>query len=246
MRPGQLWLFERATREPLSTQTTNGLNPSAPDPSPADPRLFEVACWAHARRKWYEARTADPVRGHHALALIQRLYRLEADCREVSTAERLAARQRHALPILSEFCEWLAAESPKLLPKSPIGQAATYALNQWKALVRYCEDGELSIDNNAGERAMKAPALGRKNWLFVASRNGGRRAAILFSLVASCKANQVEPWAWLRDLFARVPALSANAPEQLDPFLPDRWLLDHPQQRWHIDTLRKQDRPLRL
>lgn len=112
--------------------------------------------------------------------------------------------------------------------------------------MHYCEDGELSIDNTAGERATKAPALGRKNWLFVATRNGGRRAAILFSLVASCKANQVQPSAWLRDLFAHLPALSANAAERFDPFLPDRWLLDHPQQRWHIDSLSKQDRPLRL
>jgi len=208
--------------------------------------VVEVACWAHARRKWHEARATDPVRGHHALALIGRLYKLEDDYRDLAPAERQVARQAHSLPILTEFRGWLDAESSRLLPKSPIGQAATYALNQWDALLRYCEDGELSIDNNASERAMKAPALGRKNWLFVASKNGGRRAAILFSLVASCKRNQVEPWAWLRDVFHRLPGLPADAPEQLDQFLPDRWLADHPQHRWEIDALRKQAQAPRL
>lgn len=204
--------------------------------------VVEVACWAHARRKWHEARTTDPVRGHHALALVQRLYQIEDDCRDVTPATRKDARQQQALPILAELRGWLDAESPKLLPKSPIGQAATYALNQWDALVRYCEDGELSIDNNASERAMKMPALGRKNWLFVASKNGGRRAAILFSLVASCKANQTEPWAWLRDIFTRLPALASTAPEHLDPLLPDRWLAANPQHCWEIDALRRQAR----
>jgi transposase len=207
--------------------------------------VVEVACWAHARRKWHEARTSDPVRGHHALALIQRLYAIEDDCRDFAPAVRQDARRQYALPILAELRGWLDAESPKLLPKSPIGQAATYALNQWDALVRYCQDGELSIDNNASERAMKLPALGRKNWLFVASKNGGRRAAILFSMVASCKANQVEPWAWLRDVFTRLPALASTAPEHLDPLLPDRWLAANPQHRWEIDALRKQARPTR-
>ncbi len=209
-------------------------------------QVIEVACWAHARRKWHEARTTDPVRSHHALALIQRLYKIEDDCRDVSPEARKDARQQCSLPVLAEFRAWLDAESPRFLPKSPTGAAATYALNQWDALLRYCEDGELSIDNNVGERAMKPPALGRKNWLFVASRNGGRRAAILFSLVASCKASQVEPWAWLCDAFRLLPTLPSHEPEHLDPLLPDRWLLAHPQHRWHIDALRKQSRRLAL
>jgi len=205
--------------------------------------VIEVACWAHARRKWYDARTTDPVRAHHALALIQRLYKIEDDCRDIASDARRDARRQHALPILTEFRAWLDAESPKLLPKSPIGQAATYALNQWDALLRYCEDGELSIDNNVAERSMKMQALGRKNWLFVASRKGGDRAAILFSLVASCKANQVEPWAWLRDVFARLPSLDETDAAALESLLPDAWLADHPQHRWQIDALRKQARP---
>jgi hypothetical protein len=152
---------------------------------------------------------------------------------------RRAARQERAVPLLAEFRAWLDSGCADCLPKSPIGQAATYALNQWNALVRYCEDGELTIDNNASERAVKIPALGRKNWLFVATRTGGRRAAILFGLVASCKTNQVEPWAYLRDLFSRLTSLPENSPENLDPLMPHCWLVANPQHRWTIDTLRR-------
>jgi transposase len=208
----------------------------------ASGRVVEVACWAHARRKWHEARTTDPARAHHALALIQRLFEIEDDCRDAQPDERRAARQEQALPVLTEFRAWLASDCADCLPKSPIGQAVTYALNQWGALVRYCEDGELTLDNNVSERAVKIPALGRKNWLFVATRTGGRRAAILFSLVAGCKANQVEPWAYLRDVFSKLPSLSSNSPQHLDSLLPDRWLRDHPQHRWTINTLRRQSR----
>ncbi len=102
---------------------------------------------------------------------------------------------------------------------------------------------ERSLDNNLAERAMKIPALGRKNWLFVASEAGGRRAAILFSLVASCKANHVEPFAYLRDLFTRLPAVTT--PDQLDALLPDRWLQANPQHRWDIADQRKEERRAR-
>lgn len=205
-------------------------------------QVMEVACWAHARRKWHEARTTDPPRAHHALALIQRLFEIEEEFRDVEPDVRRAARQERALPLLSKFRAGLDSGCADCLPKSPIGQAVTYALNQWDALVRFCEDGELTIDNNASERAVKIPALGRKNWLFVATRTGGRRAAILFSLVASCKANQVEPWAYLRDMFSRLPSLPADSPEHLDTLLPDRWLVNNPQHRWTIDDLRRQSR----
>jgi hypothetical protein len=205
-------------------------------------QVIEVACWAHARRKWHEARTSDPVRSHQALTLIQRLYDVEENCRQLEPDLRRAERQKRSAPLLADFRAWLDAACADSLPKSPIGQAATYACNQWQALTRYCEDGELTIDNNAGERAMKIPALGRKAWLFVASRAGGRRAAILFTLVASCKANQVEPWAYLRDVFSRLPALTSDSPENLDLLLPDRWLLANPQHRWVIDDLRRKSR----
>jgi transposase len=208
----------------------------------ASGRVVEVACWAHARRKWHEARTTDPARAHHALALIQRLFEIEDECRETQPDVRCTVRHERALPLLAEFRAWLNSNCADCLPKSPIGQAAAYALNQWSALARYCEDGELTLDNNASERAVKIPALGRKNWMFVATRTGGIRAAILFSLVASCKANQVEPWAYLRDVFSRLPSLIGASPEELDLLLPDRWLSAHSQHRWTIDVLRRQSR----
>jgi transposase len=205
-------------------------------------KVREVACWAHTRRYWWEARTTDARRAHHALGVIARLYQLEATFAELSSEERGAARQEHAAPILAEFRIWLDEQRLGPVPKSPIGQAVTYTLNQWQALVRYTADGRLSIDNNVSERTVKIPAIGRKNWLFVASHTGGHRAAILFSLVASCKANQVEPWAYLRDIFTRLPLLGNIAPESLDNLLPDRWLIDYPQHRWQIDELRRQER----
>lgn len=201
--------------------------------------IFEVACWTHTRRYWWEARTTDSRRAHEALAYVARLYQIEDVVRDAAADEVRAARQTHALPILDDFHTWLQQQQPHVLPKSPIGQALTYTLNQWDALLRYCEDGELSIDNNVSERTVKIPAIGRKNWLFVASQAGGRRAAILFSLVATCKANAVEPWAYLRNLFTRLPSLPS---QHLDDLLPNAWLAVHPEHRWHIDDLRRQER----
>jgi transposase len=206
-------------------------------------KVREVACWAHARRYWWEARTTDPRRAHHALGVIARLYQLETTFVGLSPEARCAARKEHAAPLLTELGSWLEAQRSGPVPKSPVGQAITYTLNQWAALVRYTEDGALTIDNNISERTVKIPAIGRKNWLFVASQEGGRRAAALFSLVASCKANQVEPWAYLRDVFTRLPQLGEPIlPAALDALLPDRWLADHPQHRWQIDHLRRQER----
>jgi len=203
--------------------------------------IHEVACSAHARRYWFKAKETDPVRSHHALGVFARLYQIERSCATMSDDERRSFRQQHALPIWLEFREWIDAQ-PQWLPKSPIGQAAMYTLNQWDALLRYCDDGELTIDNNVSEQTVKMQAIGRKNWLFVGSHEGGCRAAILFSLVASCKANRVEPWAYLNDLFTHLPTIPADQPELLDAFLPDRWLATHPQHAWTIDELRRRER----
>jgi len=203
--------------------------------------IHEVACSAHARRYWFKAKETDPVRAHHALGVFARLYQIERLCANMTEEERRAMRQEHALPIWHEFRKWIDAQ-PHWLPKSPIGQAATYTLNQWEALLRYCEDGELTIDNNVSERTVKMQAIGRKNWLFVGSPAGGRRAAVLFSLVASCKANGVEPWAYLNDLFTHLPSIPNEKPELLDAFLPDRWLAAHPEHSWTIDDIRRRER----
>jgi hypothetical protein len=201
-------------------------------------KIVEVACWAHCRRYWWEARTTDSRRAHEALSYVARLYQIEHELSGATHEQRRTVRQEHALPILVAFRQWIDEQFGDLLPKSPIAQACTYTVNQWAALNRYIEDGELTIDNNVSERTVKIPAIGRKNWLFVASHTGGERAAILFSLVASCKANQVEPFAYLRDIFSRLPSQPADS---LDDLLPDRWLLSNPSHRWVIDDLRRKD-----
>lgn len=199
-------------------------------------RIVEVACWAHARRKFFEARNADSARAQIAIANIARLYAVEKELREqgetdwknLAREERfariLAERQARSLPVLNQFGAWLEAEAPRVLPQNALRKAIEYTRNQWTALNRYASHGQLAIDNNAGERALRGIAIGRRNWLFLGSDRGGRAAAVHFSLIASCRRNNVEPFAYLRDLLTRLPALGPNASrETLRSLLPDRW-----------------------
>jgi transposase len=216
----------------------------------AQGQVIEVACLAHCRRYWWEAKETDPRRAHEALGYIGRLYQLETQFEHSGLiGEALcAARQQHSVPILDEFQAWLRKEQILVLPKSPIGQAFTYTLNQWQALCRYTEDGILDIDNNLAERLVKLPAILRKNALFVGSEEGGHRAAILLSIVASAKLCQVEPWVWLNAVITELPlrlASSTGPPDQvpdLTDLLPDEWIKHHPEHRWKIDDLRKVER----
>ena len=200
--------------------------------------VIEVACWTHCRRYWHKAREQDPQRAHHVLAIIGRLYEIERACAEQSSEFRLTQRAEHSVPLLESLGHWL--EEQEFLPKSLIGKAATYTRNQWQALNRYVEDGDLSIDNNFAERAMRPIAIGRKNWLFVGSTPAGRRAAILTSLIASCKHLEVEPWAYLKDILTRLPTISDE--QDLSNLLPDRWLESNPSHQWKIAQARKAER----
>jgi transposase len=191
-----------------------------PDPRTAAARIIEVACNAHARRKFYEARGSDALRSHQALAYYRQLYELERQAKDFSDAQRLQMRQDLAVPILGQFHQWLEAQRPEVLPKSPMGQAIGYALNNWEALRRYTEAGFLAIDNNVAEREMKLIAIGRKNWLTVGSPRGGQTAAVLFSFTSTCQRLGVEPWAYLQDVLTRLPTMPVG---QLGDLLPDRW-----------------------
>ncbi|MCA9202654.1 MAG: IS66 family transposase [Planctomycetales bacterium] len=197
--------------------------------------IIEVACWTHCRRYWWKAREQDPPRAHYALAVINKLYEVEREAKSLDTAARQQLRAERSAPLVERLEEWLRSQDP--LPKSLIAKAVTYTTNQWRALTRFLEDGDLSIDNNLSERTVKPVAIGRKNWLFVGSAKAGQRAARLMSLVASCKANRVEPWAYLRDVFTQLP-LGAD----IDSLLPDRWLAAHPEHRWVIADQREQER----
>ena len=184
--------------------------------------IIEIACWAHARRKFYEAQTSDPMRSMIVLAYIRLLYDGEREAREqeLDAAGRRALRQAKAVPILNDLRAYLENERSKVLPKSPEGQAISYALSNWQALCRYCEDGNLQIDNNGAERSLRGIAVGRKNWMFYGSDKGGATAAVLSSFVATCKRLGIDPFLYLRDIFERI---SSHPNHQLSQLLPDHW-----------------------
>lgn len=185
-------------------------------------RVHGVACWAHARRKFFDAQTSDKVPAQTALDYIRALYDVEdaAVEQELTPAARGALRRSRAGPVLADLRGWLDRERVRALPKSALGLAIGYALNQWQDLVRYLDDGRLAIDNNEAERQLRHVAVGRKNWTFAGSDDGGRRAAILYSLIATCKRHDVEPFAYLRDVLERISTHPASAVRDL---LPDRW-----------------------
>jgi hypothetical protein len=184
--------------------------------------VTEVACMAHARRKYFDAQSSDIMRSMVMLAYIHLLYDVEREAREggSNAEQRQALRQARSLPILADIIAYLERERPQVLPKSPIGQAIAYTLSNWDALVRYCQDGDLEIDNNGAERSLRGVAVGRRNWTFLGSDNGGRTAAVLTSFIATCKRHHIDPFAYLRDIFERIAAHPNNRIEEL---LPDRW-----------------------
>jgi hypothetical protein len=136
-------------------------------------------------------------------------------------------RQKKSLPTLDEFDNWLTAAELQVLPKSPAGQAIGYVVPRWSGLVRYCENGALSIENNLSERSVRPVAIGRKNYLFLGSDNGGKAAAVLYSRMASAKTNQVKPFVYVRDLLVR---LSGERLDDLSALLPDE------RPKWHPDA----------
>jgi transposase len=190
-------------------------------------RILEVACWAHARRKFYDARSSSPAEASLVLEMILRLYKLEDLARPLDDAARRDLRQTEAVPILERLRAELDRLSEKLLPKSALAQAVGYALNQWQALCRYTEDGRLTIDNNVSERRVRDQAIGRKNWLFLGSEQAGPRAAVIYTIIAGAKRHRIEPWAYLNDVILQL-AVDAS-PESLKRLLPDRWAAAHPE-----------------
>lgn len=182
--------------------------------------MIEVACWAHTRRKFFDAMKGGAPKARIALAYIRELYEIERRARDLTAQDRCALRRAEAKPQLATFKAWLDAEALTALPKSPIGRAIHYAREQWQALLRYLEDGILEIDNNRAERALRRVAVGRKNWMFAGSDEGGRRAAIAYSLIASCAALNLDPYRYLRDVLAR---LATASPADLIHLTPQAW-----------------------
>ena len=168
------------------------------------------------RRKFEHAKDNDPP---EALLLFQQLYDIERNAREenLNFAQIKELRQKEAVPILSKIESWLNENLYQTLPKSAIGEAIAYTLKLWPRLVRYAEDGRFKIDNNLIENSIRPVALGRKNYLFAGSHHGAQQAAIAYSLLATCKINNVEPFAWLKNVLNIIPDYPAN---QLNKLLP--------------------------
>jgi len=182
--------------------------------------LIEVGCWSHARRYYHKALESDQPRMGPALLLIAQLYRVETPARTLSSEDRLRLRQLQSRPILDKLQDYLLEIQAEVLPKSPEGRAVRYTLKNWTALTRYCEDGDLEIDNNATERAIRSVAVGRHNWMFFGSDHGGNTAAVLRSFVASCQRASVNPFAWLKDVLSRI---AAHPITRLTELLPHNW-----------------------
>jgi transposase len=195
--------------------------------SKSNPEMVQVGCWAHARRKFEELHFVTPnLRTHTAMGYFQRLYDIEDRDHDLNETQRHELRQDEAKPIVTEFHRWLLEQYERELPKSKFRAAIGYMTNRWEAFVRYLESGAIPIDNNRTEAALKFAVLGRKAWLFFGNPHGGETAATLFTLTKSCNRHRVDPLAYLRDVYTRLPATPES---ELESLLPDRWIVKHPE-----------------
>jgi transposase len=181
-----------------------------------------VGCLAHVRRKFFDALSSAP-EAQRAMDFIIKVYKVERAAHGAGIAgspQHLEMRQARSRQVIDDFKAWLEAEQPRHLPKEPMGEAIGYALGQWDALTRFLADARIPVDNNPSERALRAAALGRKNWLFVGHDESGENVAGLFSLVATCEANGVNPTQYLADVLLRVQTHPAT---RIDELLPQNW-----------------------
>jgi transposase len=253
-KQGRLWTYVRDDRPAASTEPPAVLFRYSPDRKGERPkahlarftgvlqadayagfnRLYgeqiqEAACWAHVRRKFYDIHVAhaSPIAAE-ALDRIGRLYGIEAEIRGRPPDERAAVRRARAGPELETLHAWLHTTVTQLSMKSELALAIRYALSRWTALIRYRDDGRLEIDNNAAERALRAVALGRKNWLFAGSDDGGERAAAIYSLLGTAKLNELDPEGYLRYVLERIAEHPIN---RIDELLPWNVAADRPSLR---------------
>ena len=191
------------------------------------PGVFKASCWVHARRKFEACHHLGATRQTYtALAYFRKLFDIEGLYGQSSDEARLAARREKSQPIVEEFREWLWTERQDQIPKAKLAGAINYMLNRWESFTRFLESGAVPLDNNAAERALKYPILGRKAWLFFGNQAAGETAAKLFTLTKSCNRHRIDPLAYLKDIYIRLPT---TPPDELPLLLPDRWIADHPE-----------------
>ena len=176
-----------------------------------------MGCWAHARRKFVEVEKTSVGPAHEAVARINLLYSIEHEGKDLDASARMALRQSKAATCLTEFGSLLEKERVEVLLKISLAKAINYTLNHWEALNTYTRDGNLASDNNTAKRTVKSFAIGRKNWLFFGSDQGGKSPAILSSFTATCQQFNINPWTYLRDTLTR---LSLTPLDQLYKLLP--------------------------
>ena len=210
----------RTYRGKLQVDAYAGFEALFVPPGPNLPaNILEIACWAHARRglfDLYEA-TKSPT-AKEAIDRIRKLYDIEDEIRGQSAELRLAARTKYSVPLLDELHQWMIATRTKVENKSALATAFDYALNRWKQLSHYTEDGQLEIDNNIAERSVRGVGVGRKNYLFFGSDSGGERAAIAYALIETCKLNNIDPQRYLQYVLERIADHPINRIEELLPW----------------------------
>lgn len=182
--------------------------------------IFLAGCLVHVRRKYVEALDSDPDRANYALDIFKNIYHQETKAKE--SDDRKGHREEHIVPLLQELNTWIRAEGIKVLPKSPIGKAMKYTLSQWNKITQIFEDGRIELDNNLIENKIRPLALGRKNYLFAGSHAGAQRIAMMYSFMGSCKANDVNPYEWLKYVLDNIGQSSIQS---LDQFLPSNFVV---------------------
>jgi transposase len=187
--------------------------------------VIEAACWAHGRRKFFDlARLNKAPIAVEAVERIDVLFAIEREINGMSPQERVRMRHERSRPLLIELETWLREQRGRVSKNSDTGKAINYSVKRWAALTRFLDDGRLCMSNNAAERELRAVAIGRKNWTFAGSDEGGRRAAAIYTLIATAKLNDLDPQAWLADVLARLPDHPAKRIQEL---LPWNWRQQH-------------------
>ena len=183
--------------------------------------IVEAACWAHARRKFFDLACINktPI-AIEAVERIDALFAIEREINGVAPQQRVRVRNERSRPLVIELETWLREQRAKLSSKNEIAKAIHYSLKRWRALTSFLDDGRLCMSNNAAERELRAVAMGRKNWTFAGSDEGGRRAAVIYTLIATAKLNDIDPQAWLADVLARLPDHPAK---RIADLLPWNW-----------------------